>query len=465
MNNEEAVILKSPEPFESRYASGWFILSLFIIPFAIWGLGHILFDPESSLGVAFMVIGAGAVFVILILYKMNLRSAINHFAEMRNMKFKITNDATLEKIYNKIEPALRSIYGEKVKFLRKDDCVVVTFNGIDYKIVLNDDATFSIHLQKSLLEKSIYIFAKVVEIFYDRDYNDDAVPTWNYEKIRTGTPIIAYELQRAFGVTSTSENKIQPPVRQSIQEIYERAKLSANAMTTESKSSAGQSIQEIYERAKLSAKQTNIAENSRQNIPAANSRPSRNKKVFIVSFILIAVAGLMMMMVSYVDPTPDVVDKFVKRYNTEIKRTAGAIVQNKYNGMSYLVENCTLDNLLYNDRGKTQGLFSGKVFFYGWDKTLLRRYTDNSENQAIPLSVHFDFDSDAPADAVFAIIEASIAAAGDDEEKVAKRLGILNGNRYSIPYNYQSKITFNDKEYSIISSEGEIVFLIKIPTR
>ena len=201
---------------------------------------------------------------------------------------------------------------------------------------------------------------------------------------------------------------------------------------------------------------------------AFGNRRSQNKKVFIVSFILIAVAGLIMMLVSYRDPTPSTpstVDQFVKRYNTEIKRTAGAVVKNKYNGISYLVENCTLGKLYYTDRGKTQGLFSGKVFFYGWDKTLLRRYTDNSENQAIPLSVQFHFNSDAPVDAVFAIIEASIAAAGDDEEKVAKILGILNGNHYSIPYGYQSEITFNDKKYLIHSYEGYIYFLIKIPTR
>ena len=172
-----------------------------------------------------------------------------------------------------------------------------------------------------------------------------------------------------------------------------------------------------------------------------------------------------MMMVSYGGSTPDTVDKFVKRYNTEIKRTAGAIVQNKYNGMSYLVENCTLGKLYYTDGGKGQDLFSGNVFFSGFDKSISRRYTDNSENHAVPLSIQFDFLSDAPAEAVFAIIEAAIAAAGDDEEKVAKRLGILNGNQYSIPYNYQSKITFNGKEYLISSSEGYINFLITIPAK
>ena len=46
-----------------------------------------------------------------------------------------------------------------------------------------------------------------------------------------------------------------------------------------------------------------------------------------------------------------------------------------------------------------------------------------------------------------------------------KRLGILNGNSYSIPYDYQSKIIFNDKEYLINSSEGYIGFLITIPTK
>lgn len=171
------------------------------------------------------------------------------------------------------------------------------------------------------------------------------------------------------------------------------------------------------------------------------------------------------MMVSYVGSTPDTVDKFVKRYNTEIKRTAGAIVQNKYNGMSYLVENCTLGKLYYTDGGKGQDLFSRNVFFSRFDKSISRRYTDNSENHAVPLSIQFSFLSDAPAEAVFAIIEAAIAAAGDDEEKVAKRLGILNGNQYSIPYNYQSKITFNGKEYLISSSEGYINFLITIPAK
>ena len=470
MSDEEAVILKSPEPFESRYAGGCFMLALLIIiPFAIFGLGHLLFDPESFMGTAFMFIGAGVFLVMAILYRMNHRAAINHFAEMRNMKFKLTNDATLEKIYNKIEPALRSIYGEKVKFLRKDDCVVVTFNGIDYKIVLNDDATFSIHLQKSLLEKSIYIFAKVVEIFYDRDYNDDAVPTWNYEKIRTGTPIIAYELQRAFGVTSTSENKIQPPVRQSIQEIYERAKLSANATTTESKPSAGQSIQEIYERAKLSAKQTNIAENSRQNIPAANSRPSRNKKVFIVPFILIAVAGLFLILsasgvptpktvdqfVEQYNSTPKTLDQFVEQYNSEIKRTT------KDSTLENLVKDCTLDknNFSWNDLGKTQTFFYDNIFFAGWDSSVDRM----SDNPGIrPVSASFTFYYDPPASVVFAVIRAAISAAGGDEEKVTQALGITRENDYTVPYNFRREITFNDKEYSIISSEGEIVFSVQI---
>lgn len=490
MINEESVILKSPEPFESRYASGWFILSLFIIPFAILGLGHILFDPESFMGTACMLIGAGAFLVILILAMMNHKAAVKHMAEMRNMKFKITNNATLEKIYNKIEPALMNIYGEKVKFLRKSDCVTVTFNGINYEIVLNNDTTFSIHLQKSLLEKSIYIFARVVEIFYGRDYNDDAAPTWNYEKIRTGMPIIAYELQRAFGVTSTFENEIQPPVGQSIQEIYQRkklaakspaaesktpsgqsieeifkkAKLASNSTATESQSASGHSVEEIYRRKKLAAKQNNIAENSRQNLPAANNRSSRSKKFFIVSLVLIAVAGLFLMIAASGVPTPKTVDQFINQYNTEIKRTAGKILDEKYRGQGMLIEYCTLNNVKIGEDGKYQTLYDS-IYFAGYDSFAVRAANPHKfDPDDQPIYINFTFYPDsAPVNAIVAIIGATISAAGDDEKKVTQALGITRENDYAVPYNYRREVFFNDKEYLINSSEGYyIIFSVLI---
>ena len=143
--NNKPVILESFASFEEGNASGWFFLILFLIPLFILWLGHMLFEPESFMGVAFMIIGAVAFLAVIVLYTLNYKATVKHMSEIRNMRFKFTSNATLDDVYNKIEPALRHFHANKVKFFRKTDCVIVTYKGINYKIILNGDATFSVH--------------------------------------------------------------------------------------------------------------------------------------------------------------------------------------------------------------------------------------------------------------------------------------------------------------------------------
>ena len=122
-------------------------------------------------------------------------------AKIRKMRFKFTNYATLEDIYNKLEPALRKFYGEKINLFMEENLVVVTCNGIKYEIILNGDATFSVRWQKTFFEK---LFAFIEEIF-----DNEMEPNWKYTRVRTDTPRIAYELQQAFGIVSSEiENEV-----------------------------------------------------------------------------------------------------------------------------------------------------------------------------------------------------------------------------------------------------------------
>ena len=155
------------------------------------------------MGIAFMFIGAGVFIVMSIFSLLNYKSAVNHMAEIRKMKFKFTNYATSEDIYNKIEPPLRRFYGEKINLSRDENLVVVACNSIKYEIILNGDATFSVRWQKTLLEK---LLAFIGEIF-----DNEMEPNWKYTRVRTDTPRIAYELQQAFGIVS-SENETENEV-------------------------------------------------------------------------------------------------------------------------------------------------------------------------------------------------------------------------------------------------------------
>lgn len=411
MADEKAVVLKSAKPFESNNApmtlSSWFKFY-----YRVWGLIAVSMITIGDLhGNELMYAVIGATFwltvifaVLIVISKIRNRSwnAGEAVAEVLSKKFKLTDTATLDEIFSKLEKTFKEDFGNMIKVRYEGKKVIATYFSVDYEIILNGDGTFSIIGKNS--SKS------------DKDF---------YDEIRFGTPIIAFWLQQSFGVTSTSGNELG--------------------------TSSGQTIQEIYERTKRSANNSNITER-RQETPASTF--SRNKKIIAVA--LIAIAGLMVLMASYSYSTPKTAEQFIERYNKEIKRTAGEVVENKYHGQSKLVENCTLNDIKIGQGCKYQTLFKESIYFSVYDESQGR----NFNNQ--PMHISFSLYESAPVDAVFAIIEATIAAVGDDEKKVTQALGILAGNHYNIPYNYNKKINFNNKEYYIIPFDRGIVFSVTI---
>jgi len=399
MTDSEIIVLKSSEPFENKLPMSlkdW--LKFYSSTVGFLFLFPILFESyyNELLGLRFALVKvATVIFVVLIIISRIRKRKDVHEAigEILSMKFKLSDSVTTDKVYDKLQSAPPKFSSSNITFKRENDKVILTNEEIDYEIILNGDGTFSVLGLKS---------AQSYRNFY--------------EKIREGIPIIAFWLQQTFGVTTNE-----------------------------------QTIQEIYERTKRSANNSNITER-RQETPASTF--SRNKKIIAVA--LIAIAGLMVLMASYSYSTPKTAEQFIERYNKEIKRTAGEVVENKYHGQSKLVENCTLNDIKIGQGCKYQTLFKESIYFSVYDESQGR----NFNNQ--PMHISFSLYESAPVDAVFAIIEATIAAVGDDEKKVTQALGILAGNHYNIPYNYNKKINFNNKEYYIIPFDRGIVFSVTI---
>lgn len=161
MSETESIVLKSSAPISSTstWAKWAYLISLLLV--VAGGIG---------------VIGLIGTFIVEH-YKMSF-----HRDRIRNMKFKFVDTASPDDIYNKIQ-TLKTQYGNKLSFDRNGDTISVKYDSVIYDINVNDDATFCIWWRKSLA---------------------GAIFSWNnwkfYRKIRTFTPVIAYELQKQFGV-------------------------------------------------------------------------------------------------------------------------------------------------------------------------------------------------------------------------------------------------------------------------
>ena len=159
---QEAIVLQSAAPISTK--TGWckwgYIISLVLIAFG--GIG---------------ILGLIGVFMV------------EHFImgfhrdKMRRLKFKFVDGVSADEIYNKLQPELVKKYGDKIQFDRDGGTISVNYNSIIYDINLQDDNTFCIWWRKNLA---------------------NAFFSWNewkeYKKIRTGTALVAYELQRAFEI-------------------------------------------------------------------------------------------------------------------------------------------------------------------------------------------------------------------------------------------------------------------------
>ena len=80
-----------------------------------------------------------------------------------------------------------------------------------------------------------------------------------------------------------------------------------------------------------------------------------------------------------------------------------------------------------------------------------------ANDQPKSFDVNFAMNKSISSDAIFSIIEAAILAAGDDYNDVTKSLGILSGNKYNIPAEFNKEISFNKKKYKL-GSMGDFIF-------
>ena len=161
--NPQAILLKSAAPLPRKAA--WIK----------WG--YII-----SLIAAAVTLGVGLLFLLLFFAMDNLVIS-SQKGKIRRLKFKFRGSITPDDIFARLQPALMSKYGNTISFDREGNSLSVEYDSIIYDINLNDDNTFSIWWRKSLAGA---IFS----------FNEFKL----YKKIRIGTPMIAYELQRQFNI-------------------------------------------------------------------------------------------------------------------------------------------------------------------------------------------------------------------------------------------------------------------------
>ena len=158
----DAIVLRSSAPIPSKV--GW----------SKWGyIAGLLLIAAGGVGVIILA-------AVLIISHFQISF---HKDKMRRICFKFVDNVTNDDIYNKLQPVLTSKYGDKMEFEQEGDTLSVHYNGIYYDINLRDNSTFSVWWRKSLTG-AIFSFNEWKE----------------YKKIRTGTAIVAYELQKAFNL-------------------------------------------------------------------------------------------------------------------------------------------------------------------------------------------------------------------------------------------------------------------------
>ena len=158
----DAIVLKSSAPIPSKI--GW----------TKWGyIAGFLLIAAGGFGLLILI----AVFIISH-FQMSF-----HKDKMRRMKFKSVDNITNDDIYNKLQPILTQKYGNKIEFEQEGATLSIHYNSIIYDINLQEDSTFSVWWRKSIAN-ALFSFNEWKE----------------YKKIRTGTAMVAYELQNAFNI-------------------------------------------------------------------------------------------------------------------------------------------------------------------------------------------------------------------------------------------------------------------------
>lgn len=159
-SNPDAIILKSSAPLPDKF--DWIKWAYFV------ALLPIVISP----GICIITL---PVVVIAHSYLSDY-----HRKKIRKMRFQFVSPINADEIYKRLEPVLTKKWGDKVEFDREGDTITVKFNKIMYDINIQEDGTFCIWWRLSLA----------------RAFFSNA----GYKQIRTTTSVIAYELQKQFGV-------------------------------------------------------------------------------------------------------------------------------------------------------------------------------------------------------------------------------------------------------------------------
>lgn len=199
--SSNGIVLESPEPVPSRIISDSSADSIGGIGMIIGGVGFVVqflqftdsYYTIGRLGLGMIAVGGVLVIINRILYaakgrteEKDLEIMRTHLSEIREMKFKFIGSVSAGAIYEKISPAIKSQYENKFEFDRQNETVALIYEGTIYKIILNDDNTFCIW------------WARLDNKPLDKIEADDRYSI--YGNILSCTGIIAYEIQKQFGV-------------------------------------------------------------------------------------------------------------------------------------------------------------------------------------------------------------------------------------------------------------------------
>ena len=181
MADEKAVVLNSRDAFESKHmpfsSKTWWKLYTSILVMIIAGshlVGFNLGEGTFVIAILLAIVFGVIIFISRIKNRGNVEKAVN---EICSMKFKLGDSVTVDDVYSKTQSDSVQVYCIGATFEREGDKITATYDEVSYEIILNGDGTFSIIGKSS---------SKLDKAFYN--------------KIREGTPIIAFGLQQAFGV-------------------------------------------------------------------------------------------------------------------------------------------------------------------------------------------------------------------------------------------------------------------------
>lgn len=167
--NNDAIVVTSPEPLPNEMLPVRKIYYIFGVCIII-GIFIQVFMGIGALGA-------------MVWYMFDHFLTNYKLSALRTKKFKISDDATIKEIFNKIQAPIISKYGNNFMLEIVEENIVVSYGSYRYDISLNEDSTFSIWWRKTIAKA----------FFSLSDYKD-------YRNVLVAMGIIAYEIQHAYDI-------------------------------------------------------------------------------------------------------------------------------------------------------------------------------------------------------------------------------------------------------------------------